>query len=74
MILEVEFALEDKSVEFVRVGTIKWVRFPEFGFGMGVTSHDNPFNSLGKSSNFTIRDCNTGSVIWSIVVHRISKC
>jgi len=36
MISEIEFALEDKSVECVGVGTVEWVRIPEFGFGVGV--------------------------------------
>ena|SRR5882724_6740714 len=57
MISEVEFALEDEGAEFVRVGTIEWVGFPEFGFGTVVTGHDNLFDSLGKCSNFCIGVC-----------------
>ena len=57
--MEVEFALEDKSVEFVRVGTFKWVGFLEFGFGEGVIGCDNLFDSLGKCSNFCIGICGT---------------
>ena len=41
MISEVEFALEDKSVEFSGVRTIEWVGFLEFGFEAGVICFDN---------------------------------
>ena len=49
MISEVEFALKDKSVEFSGVRTIKWVGFPEFGFGVGVVCFDNLVDSLGNA-------------------------
>jgi len=71
--LEVEFALEDKIMEFVGVGTIEWVGFLEFGFGVGVICIDNLVNSLGKCSNFTIRNCCT-CLVWSLIIHRISEC
>jgi len=51
---EVEFALEDESAEFLGVRTIKWVGFPEFGFGTGVICFDNVVDSLCKYISFSI--------------------
>src|SRR5882724_3285498 len=53
-ISEVEFALEDESVEFSGVRTIKWIGFPEFGLGTGVVGFENLVNSLGKCISFSI--------------------
>ena len=73
MILEVEFSLEDKGVEFARIGTVKWVRFPEFGFGVGVVCFDNLVNSLGKCCSFSIGICDSGSLFRSIIIYRINE-
>ena len=71
--MEVEFSLEDKSVEFARVRTVEWV-FPEFGFGVGVICFDNLVNSLGKCCSFSIKICGAWSLIRSIIIHKISVC
>jgi len=59
MISEVEFALEDKSAEFLGVRTIEWIRFPEFGFGAGVVCFDDLVDSLGKCISFNIMTSGT---------------
>src|SRR5882724_8511998 len=55
---EVYFALEDETMEFSGVGTIKWIRFPEFGLGTGVVGFDNFVDSLGKC---------VASTLWLVV-------
>ena len=70
MISEIEFALEDKIAKFLGVGAVKWVSFPEFGFGAGVACFDILVDSLGKCRSFSIRIGGTWSLIRSLIVHK----
>ena len=46
VVSEVQLALKNEGTEFLGVGTIEWIRFPEFGFGGGWTSLDDSIDSL----------------------------
>ena len=71
--MEVEFALEDKSVEFVRVGTVEWVKFLEYGFGAGLICFYSLI-SLGKCCSVSIGISGNWSLVRSIIIHRIEVC
>src|SRR5882724_12571221 len=51
---KIQLALKYESTEFLGIGTIKWVGFPEFGLGCGSMGLDKFIDGLNEFVSFLV--------------------
>ena len=52
VILKIQLALKYEGMEFLGIGTVEWVRFPEFGLGCGSMGLDEFIDGFDEFVSF----------------------